>query len=94
MRDSAVLSAACGAKNRYRVPATLPLDDDAFAEALRKREGADATTLKASIAAKLEQLADETVTARSLPTWPRPAMKPRPGQVRQPPHATISSRKR
>lgn len=55
--------AAWDAKNRYDLPATLPLDWDAFHEAVKAHRPADAATLQARISAMLEQ-ASSSLKAR------------------------------
>jgi hypothetical protein len=57
-------TAAWDAKNRYSLPASLPLDYEAYAQASRKREVAPVADIKASIAAKLAQLDDAAVSAK------------------------------
>ncbi len=59
-------TAAWDAKNRYSLPPMLPLDYAVFAAAVTRRQVADPATLRASIAAKLEQLGDETMSAKVI----------------------------
>lgn len=51
--------AAYDAKSRYALPETLPLDYGEYATAVAAGKPASASSLRESIAAKLEQLADE-----------------------------------
>lgn len=54
--------AAFDAKNRFDLPETLPLDWDAFAEAVAAHKPGDPVVLKARIAAMLEAATDDVKT--------------------------------
>ncbi len=55
-------NAAWDAKNRHGLPATLPLNYEDFASAMRAHVPLEPTGLKLAISVKLEQLADEKLT--------------------------------
>lgn len=61
-----VRTAAWDAKNRHSLPATLPLDFDAFDAAVKAR-GGDPAELRARIEAKLAELGDAEVTGKVQP---------------------------
>lgn len=63
-------TAAWDAKNRYDLPPTLPLDWEAFAEAVAAHRPASPEQLKARIA-KLLESADDTLRARAVETVER-----------------------
>jgi hypothetical protein len=56
-------TAAWDAKNRHSLPETLPLSFDDFAAAMKLQQVQPLDAVRASIAAKLAELADEKVTA-------------------------------
>lgn len=60
-------TAAWDAKNRYSLPEVLPLSYEDYANAVRLRQSAPPEKLRASIAAKLAELADETVAKKVEP---------------------------
>ncbi len=61
-------TAAYDAKNRYELPETLPLDWQALAEAMQRRQTATPAALRESIAAHLATIADDALAAKVNPT--------------------------
>jgi hypothetical protein len=59
-------TAAWDAKNRYDLPETLPLEWQAFADAVAAHKPLDAATLKARIAKMLEAVTDDELRAKVI----------------------------
>lgn len=59
-------TAAWDAKNRHDLPATLPLDWQAFADAIAAHKPLDAATLKARIAKMLEVVSDDELRGKVI----------------------------